>query len=357
MISFELTEEQYVAQSMFAAIAAQSVAPRAAQHDLDSAVSTDVLQLVHEQGLLLAALEDRAADSQVGLQSCLLLEELGKADTSVAVLVGAALGYIGAVSTLGDADQREAMVARYSGGRLRGGSILVQEPGFVRNLRSITTRAERSNEGFLLNGAKAFVPQAEGWDDLLVVARTDDRFGAFLVDRNTAGVDAIPTAPMLGLRGLSMTTLTFTDVVLPASARLPGAVDRVISGARIANGAILTGLAAAVFEHITPYTKERVVHGSALARKQSVAFRLAQMAIHIPSMRWLTWRGAVAIDKERDAGREATYVRRFCGRNAFAIADEGVQLMGGHGYMKENPVERWYRDARTLALLEGVTGI
>ncbi len=158
-----------------------------------------------------------------------------------------------------------------------------------------------------------------------------------------------------------MATVGFKDVELSAAARLgEGAgcvVQRIVDSARTALSAIMTGTSRAVMEFVMPYTKERVVHGDALAKKQTIAFRLADMRIETDAMRWMTWKAASILEKGGDATRQAQLAYTYCGEQAMWIADEGVQMLGGHGYLRDNPVEMWYRDARTVSVLEGAVGV
>jgi alkylation response protein AidB-like acyl-CoA dehydrogenase len=119
----------------------------------------------------------------------------------------------------------------------------------------------------------------------------------------------------------------------------------------------MTGISRAVMEFVMPYTKERVVHGDALAKKQTIAFRLADMRIETDAMRWMTWKAASILEQGGDATRQAQLAYTYCGEQAMWIADEGVQMLGGHGYLRDNPVEMWYRDTRTVSVLEGAVGV
>src|SRR6266436_4552047 len=203
--------------------------------------------------------------------------------------------------------------------------------------------------------ASALRPAARGADDREAIP------DAILVDRNSKGVAIGEKKPNIGLRALEMATVTFNDVELSASARLGESagcdVQRIIDSSRTALSAIMTGTSRAVMEFVMPYTKERVVHGDALAKKQTIAFRLADMRIETDAMRWMTWKAASIVEQGGDATRQAQLAYTYCGENAMWIADEGVQMLGGHGYLRDNPVEMWYRDTRTVSVLEGAVGV
>ena len=118
----------------------------------------------------------------------------------------------------------------------------------------------------------------------------------------------------------------------------------------------MCGLSRAVFDVALPYAKERIVHGEAIARKQSVAFKLADMHIAIEAARWMALRAAVELDNAKTATRSARLSQLYAAEAAMRIADEGVQIFGGHGFVRDLPLEMWYRNARTLSVLDGLVG-
>ena len=119
----------------------------------------------------------------------------------------------------------------------------------------------------------------------------------------------------------------------------------------------MTGVSRGVMEFVIPYLKERVVHGAPLAQKQVIAFRLADMRIETDAMRWMTWKAASILEKGGDATKQAQLAYTYAAEQAMWIADEGVQMLGGHGYLRDNPVEMWYRNTRSISVLEGAVGV
>ena len=118
-------------------------------------------------------------------------------------------------------------------------------------------------------------------------------------------------------------------------------------------GAVMVGLSRAVMEYAIPYAKDREAFGEAIAKKQAIAFMLSDMRIEVDAMRWMVWKAASQLEHGLDATRAAHLARLYCAREAMKIADNGVQVLGGHGFIREHPVEMWYRNARTLGVLEG----
>ncbi len=132
---------------------------------------------------------------------------------------------------------------------------------------------------------------------------------------------------------------------------------RLLAGTRTANAALLTGLSRAVMEYAIPYAKDRHAFGEAIAQKQAIAFTLSGMQIETNSMRWLTWKAAAQLESLVEPTKAALFAHGYAAEQGMKLADEGLQVLGGHGFIREHPVEMWYRAARTLSVLEGVAAV
>jgi alkylation response protein AidB-like acyl-CoA dehydrogenase len=358
VISFELTQEQKLAQSMVQELASSQLRPAARGADDREAIPSPILDEIWATGIIQSQAE---AGGYSPTLNALLLEELAVADASFAIAAAAPIGFLGAVATQGSPAQKSNLLPLFAGDKYRCAGVAVMEPDFAFDVSAIRTAAVKSRDGYRLSGMKGLVPLAANCGHFIVVAQSDSGLDAFIVDRNARGVTVGEKKPNIGLRALEMATVSFKDVEVPTSARLgEGAgcdVQRIIDSARTALSAIMTGTSRAVMEFVMPYTKERVVHGDALAKKQTIAFRLADMRIETDAMRWMTWKAASILEQGGDATRQAQIAYTYCGENAMWIADEGVQMLGGHGYLRDNPVEMWYRDTRTVSVLEGAVGV
>ncbi|ODU77136.1 MAG: hypothetical protein ABT00_14415, partial [Bordetella sp. SCN 68-11] len=266
-----------------------------------------------------------------------------------------------AICDHGTAEQRKIAEDAYLGAQAAFGSLALLEPRFGFRADQLATRAKPHDDGYVLNGCKAFVPMANGSAYLLVVAAVDRERHVFVVPADSPGVTILPARGSLGLRSLGLTRLDLSDVRVPAGMRLgvdPAAVyQNLLDRARTALAAMLIGVARAAFEYAIPYLKERVAHGTALARKQAIAFRLADMHVNLRAMRLLVWRAAWALENGLSATRQAQLAFIYAKEQAFGAVDEVLQAFGGHGYIRTLPVEKWYRNARSLAALEGVAGL
>ncbi len=360
MISFELTEEQKLAQSMVQELAGATLRVAARDADDREAIPASILNELWSTGIVQNQADADGANSSPILNA-LMLEELAAGDASFAVAAGAPMGFVSAIAAHGSAAQKKSLLPHFAGGDYRCAAIAIVEPDFAFDVSNIRTMAAPTRTGYRLSGVKGFVPLAGRCSHFLVVARCEGRQDAFIVDRNASGVTVGAAKPNLGLRALETATVSFKDVDLSASDRLGESagcdVQRIIDSSRTALASILTGASRAVMEFVMPYVKERVVHGAPLAQKQVIAFRLADMRIETDAMRWMTWKAASILEKGGDATRQAQLAYTYAGEQAMWIADEGVQMLGGHGYLRDNPVEMWYRDIRTLSTLEGAVGV
>lgn len=367
MISFGPSEEQQVAREAMREFAEGVMRPIARACDEDASIPDDFLQSAWELGLTSTQIPEAyggGGEERSPLTNVLVLEELGFGDAALALAAVAPSLFALPVLDHGSDAQRERYLPLFTTERYHTGSLAVCEPSPLFDAWSPRTTAEpKGGDAFVLSGRKCFVPLADRASHFLVLARAGNGGGhelaAFVVPRDAEGltVSAEPEKN-LGMRGLATHSLELERVEVPAADRLGGAsgcdVAALLDDTRTALGAVLVGLSRAVLEYAAPYAKDRVAFGEAIAQKQAIAFRLADMRIETDAMRWLVWKAASRLEKGLGATREAQHAAMYAAREAMKIADGGVQVLGGHGFIREHPVEMWYRSARTLGVLEGV---
>ncbi len=356
MISFAPTEEQRLVCDIAAEFATKTLAPAARAADESRRFPEDLLDSVWRFGLVANLADDPAALSQQPtLTNVQALERLAEGDAAAATAIAGPLGFVKALAEQGSQRQKEKWLSSFAGDAFRAATVAHCD---ARDAAPASARLTAS--GYEISARKALVPFAARCDVFLVTAQCEGRTEAYIIPRDTPGVAVAPAIPTLGLRALEMAEVSFGNVVLPHNARLGEErgcdVARILDSARAALGAIMTGLASSVFKYTLPYTQERVVHGEPIARKQSVAFKLSDMHIEIDAMRWMTWKAADEIDKGCSARRSAALARRYCASRVMTIADEGVQMFGGHGFVRDMPLEMWLRNARALSVLDGMVG-
>lgn len=366
MISFAPTEEQEVAREAMREFAEKSMRPIARECDEAESVPHAFLEEAWQLGLTATQLPEAfggAGEARSPLTHALVLEELAYGDAGLALAAVAPSLFALPVLEFGSEEQKRELLPRFGGERYAAASLALIEPGPAFDVSGLRTTAEPKGEGWVISGTKCFVPLGDRASHFLVLARNGrgdglDAIEAFVVPRDVAGLRVSEPEKNLGLKALPTARLELERVELPGAARLGGAcgIDsrRLVNLARTALGAVAVGLSRAVLDYAIPYAKERVAFGEPIARKQAIAFTLAEMRIEIDAMRWLVWKAAAKLERGLDATREAHAARLYTARQCMRIADEGVQVLGGHGYIREHPVEMWYRNARTLGVLEGV---
>jgi len=364
VISFDPTEEQQIARDAMHDFAESALRPVARECDEASSLPAALLDEVHQLGLCstqLPAAYGGGDEPRSPITNALVLEELAWGDVSLALAAVAPAAFAFAVADYGTDEQKRALLPLFAGAKFHAAALAVIEAGPATDAALPRTLAEPKGAGFVLSGAKRFVPLADRASHFLVIARNNGGSDAFVVPRDAAGLTIGAPDAKLGLRALPTASLELERVELPASARLGGAagcdVRRILDSARTAIAAALTGLARGVLEYAVPYAKEREAFGQAIAQKQAIAFRLADMHIETESMRWLTWKAASQLEQGRSVTRAAHHAHAYAAEQAMWISDEGVQVLGGHGFIREHPVEMWYRNARTLSVLEGTLGL
>jgi len=364
VISFEVTEEQQIARDSLHEFADSALRPIARECDEASALPQSFLDEAWQLGLVSTQLPEAfggGGEPRSPITNALVLEELAWGDVGLALAAVAPAAFAFAVADFGTDAQKRALLPLFCGPRFHAAALAVIEPGPAADAALPRTLAEPKGAGFVLSGSRRFVPLADRASHFLVTARNNGGVDLFVVPRDAAGLRIAEPDPKLGLRALPTASLELERVEVPGEARLGGAagcdVRRILDASRTAIAVALVGLSRGVLDYVIPYAKEREAFGQAIARKQSIAFRLADMHIETESMRWLCWKAASQLEQGLPATRAAHHAHAYAAEQAMWIADEGVQVLGGHGFIREHPVEMWYRNARTLSVLEGTLGL
>jgi alkylation response protein AidB-like acyl-CoA dehydrogenase len=301
-----------------------------------------------------------AAAEASSVTQVLVAEDLAHGDMGLALAALAPLAVANALARWGTAEQQASYLAPFAGDDPPRCALALAEARPAFDPRELRTLARQEGGGFVLSGHKTLVPLAEHAELLLVAA---DLHGhgpqLFVVETSTAGV-SVKAEPSMGLRAASLGSVRFDDVALPASALLggePGVLDyaELLARSAIAWSALAVGTAQAVLDYVIPYVNDRKAFGEPISHRQAIAFMVADIAIELESMRLLTWRAASRADRGLSFGREAYLAHLLCAEKGMQIGTNGVQLLGGHGFTKEHPVERWYRDLRAISLCSGGT--
>jgi alkylation response protein AidB-like acyl-CoA dehydrogenase len=261
-----------------------------------------------------------------------------------------------ALGLWGTEEQQQTYLPAFTGDEVAVAALALAEPTVLLDVLAPATTARRTADGFVLDGVKSAVPRGAEAELFVVGASLDGRPVLFVVESGAPGLEVVAD-PGMGVRAAGMTRLELTGVRVPAGAVL-GETDgttyaECVRLSRLAWCALAVGTGQAVLDYVTPYVKEREAFGEPIAHRQSVAFMVANIAIELQAMRLLTWKAASRAAAGKDIAREVALARRLCADKGMQIGLDGVQLLGGHGFVKEHPVERWYRDLRAVGVMEG----
>jgi short-chain 2-methylacyl-CoA dehydrogenase len=371
-MDFSLTEAEQDLVGLCREFATREIAPRAPAAWDRAECPTDLLREMGQLGLLgMLIPEEWGGIGMTTVGFVAAMEEIGRADQSVAaawqahVTIGSLPLYL-----FGDDGQRQRWLRPLAEGRVLGAFGLT-EPDAGSDTRSISTRAERRDGGWLINGRKAFISNA-GTDmsfGVTLLARTRSpadggpTFGSFVVEKETPGFTMGPKLRGIGWRGLDTRELYFDDVWVPDD-HLIGSQDLGLSQflealevGRISIAALSLSLTGAVLHMATEYAQQRVQFGTPISKFQAVRFKLADIATELEAARWLTYRAAYLRDAGQPFLKEASMAKLKASRVATMAASEAVQIHGGLGYMLDSPVARFYCDAKVLEIGEGTNEI
>ena len=360
MYGFEPSDEQKMLVSAIQKYAAKDL--REAAHDADEGggYPPEILRRGWELGVLQASIPEAYGGfgERSAVTGVLAAEELAWGDLAGALAVMAPGSFALPTLAVGTEEQKKRWLPGLVEGDWRPLVAAVTEPDFDYGPDSLRTTATRHNGSYILDGEKCLVPFAESAEAFLVFARLGDKAQAFYVPRDADGLTVGEREQYCGLGSLPTHRLHFEKALVPAAERLGGEDGfdpaPVLAAANTAAAALGVGLARAAFEYALSYAKEREVFGTPIAQKQSIAFGLAEMAIEIEAIRLLVWEAAWLLDAGKDAAKAAYLALSGASDLAMMVTDRAVQYLGGHGYIREHPVERWMRNGRGLPLFPGL---
>jgi acyl-CoA dehydrogenase len=366
MVSFQPSEDQQLIRDTVADFAREQVRPLAHEADESGTIPSAIVQQGWELGLVQSVIPEAyggAGDIRSVITGALIAEELAWGDLSIALHLLAPRLVAYPVLEMGTAEQKERVLKPYAGPQFRPGSAAVMEPRFDFDLAALATTARREDGAYVLTGSKCYVPLGDEAEHLLVYARSGDGEGyagvsAFLVEKGTAGLTVGEREKNMGLKALATHEITLENCRVPAANRLGGDAGcdfaKLMNYSRVALASLAVGVARAAFEYARDYAKERRAFGVAIGQKQAIAFMLAEMALEIDATRLLAWEAAWKMDRGEDATREAYLAKNYAANMVLKVTDNAVQILGGHGYIREHPVEMWLRNGRGFATFEGL---
>jgi alkylation response protein AidB-like acyl-CoA dehydrogenase len=359
---FDITpdDEQQMFQEAGRAFAEEKIRPAAKAADDARETPAEVLAQATELGVAMlgvpaelgGVMEEGAATT-----TALIGGALAHGDMGIAYAALAPGAVATAIGLWGTADQEATYLPPFTGEDVPAAALAILEPQPLFDPLKPQTTAKRDGEDWVLDGAKSLIARASACE-LFVVAAEAEGIGPalFIVESGTKGL-AIEDEPAMGLRPAATGRLILEGARVPKTAllgegRREDYVD-CVNRARIAWASLSVGTAQAVLDYVIPYVNDRQAFGEPISNRQGVAFAVSEIGIESNGMRLATYRAASRADHGEEFGREAAIARRLCAQKGMKIGSDGVQLLGGHGYIKEHPVERWYRDLRSAGVMEG----
>ena len=354
------TDEQQMLVEAVSSFATGEVRPAAAAADAACETPKELLDQVAELGVNMLGVPEEVGgvmSERSAVTGVLVIEALAHGDAGIAAAALASGSVATAIGLWGDADQQARYLPPFTEDDAPAASLAINEPRALFDPLELETKAYRQGNDWVLNGEKSLVLQAAG-AELFLVAADAVEFGPvlFIIEAGTEGLSTEPE-PAMGMRPASTGRLILEDVRVPARNLLgggdPAIYPECIERSRIAWAALAVGCGQAVLDYVKQYVNERVAFGEPISHRQAVAFTISDIAIELDGLRLTTYRAAALADQGRHFGRESALARQLAADKGMEIGSRGVQLLGGHGYVKEHPVEHWYRDLRAAGMVEG----
>ena len=374
---FGLTEEEQMLQDMVRRLAKEKVAPAAEERDKKGEYPYDMLELMKENGLMGVDFPEAYGGMEAGmLAHCIVVEELAKADASVALIPSVQeLGTL-PIILAGNHEQKEKYLTPLSSGEKTAAFGLTESKGGS-DVAALKTRAVKKGDKYILNGSKMWITNGGIADTFSIYAITNPDVppykgaSVFIVEKDWAGFSIGKKESKLGIRSSDTRELVFEDVEVPAANILGEEgmgfhiMMKTLDFSRPSVAAQALGIAAGAFEYATQYAKERIAFGKPIIKHQAIAFKLADMAMKTTAARTLLWKTCSLLDKvSKDMSkippetiRHSSMSKAFCSDVAMWTTVEAVQVLGGFGYSTEYPVERMMRDAKITQIYEGTNEI
>jgi alkylation response protein AidB-like acyl-CoA dehydrogenase len=361
---FDLTpdDDQKMIVDTVREFAEEILRPAAYDADVDATYSADLIGKAAELGITAINVPedfDGIAEHRSTVTNALVAEALAYGDMGLALPILAPGGVASALTHWGSAGQQATYLPAFAGEQVPQACVAIAEPHPLFDPTALKTTAVRAPSGYRITGEKSLVPAAADAELFVVAAQLNGKPALFIVESDSEGL-TVTADPSMGVRAAALGRVELDNVAVPLHNRLgeDEATDadfsEAIALARLGWAALAVGTSHAVLDYVIPYVKEREAFGEPVARRQSVAFMCATIATELDGLRLVTWRGASRAEQGLSFAREAALAKRIATDKGMQIGLDGVQLLGGHGFTKEHPVERWYRDLRALGVAEGV---
>ena len=362
MYSFEPTEEQHMLVEAVGKYAANDLRVAAREAEESSEFPKKLVDKGWELGLLQASIPEAYGGfgERSAVTGALAVEEMAFGDLAGALAVMTPSLFATPILLAGSEEQKQIYLPKVIEGEWSPCTAALIEYVFDFDPNALKTIATLKGEEYVLSGEKAFVPFAKDAEAILIYANLGGQTQGFIAPKESAGLTiSAEREKLMSLNALPLYRVHLDNVKVPVLNRLGGVsghdFEPILASMRVATAAAAVGVANAAFEYSMNYAKEREVFGVKVAQKQAIAFMLAEMRTEIEASRLLTWEAAWKLDQgKEDAFTEAYLASTGAADMAMMVTDRAVQILGGHGYIREHPVEMWMRNGRGFATFTGL---
>jgi len=368
-MNFELSEDQKAIQTLARDFAVGELRPRAAKFDQEGEFIWSVIPKLASVGFMGISIAEKYGGQGLDMMSAaLVMEEISKECGSTALTLASHNG-LGTkhISYFGSEAQKQKYLPPLASGKKLSAWALT-EPGSGSDASGMKTRAELNGSDWILNGSKAFITQGSVGDTYVVLALTEPEkkqkgVSAFIVEKGMPGFTAGKPEDKLGCRASDTSTLSFDNVKIPRENMIgelnSGFIDtlKILDQGRVIIGAMALGLGSAALRESVKYSKEREQFGKPIAEFQAIQWKIANMSTELEAARLLVYRAAYLHSKGERATLESSMAKLFASEAAARACNEAIQIHGGYGYIKEYPVERYWRDNKICEIGEGTSEV
>lgn len=366
MVSFQLSEDQKLIRDTVASFAKNELRTIARDCDEEGNIPEEVVNKGWELGLLRNVLPEEFGgfgEKRSILTGTMVAEELAAGDLSIAMHIMSPALFALSIMEEGSEEQKKTYLPLFCTDNFKPATMAIMEPRLDFDLGNLKTRAILDGNEYVITGEKCYVPLGGKSELFLVFATTTEGTGlsgvdGFIIKKGTSGLKVKEREKNMGLKALETNEVVLDNCRIPRENRLGGErrADflKLINSCRLALSAAAVGVAKAAYEYAREYAKERVAFGEPIASRQAIAFMLAEMAIEIDATRLLVWEAGWKMDRGEDITKEAYLVKRYSADMVMKVTDSALQILGGHGYIRDHPVEIWLRNGRGFSTWEGM---
>jgi acyl-CoA dehydrogenase len=371
-VDFALSETQSSLRNAAHEFARDVIRPVAAQFDEAEETPWEIMRQAHQVGLDTFSFPEKYGGGGVDdpVAAALISEELAWGCAGIYTAIAASRLCATAIAKCGTEEQRQRYLTRFCDpAELILGALALTEPGGGSDVASLQTTAIRDGDSWVLNGTKRFISNGGIADISVVFATTDRELGwrgiqAFVVEKGTPGLSGGRKERKMGVRASHTADVVLEDCRVSEDARLPGPLGsgglgalKTLDATRPLVAAAAVGIGRAALEAAAAYAQERESFGKPLLDHQAIAFKLADMATQLEAARLLVWQAAWRSGQRKPFAREASMAKLFAGDMAMQVTLDALQVFGGYGYMRDNPLEKWVRDAKIYQIWEGTAEV